>query len=119
MLKFVSRSTALALVLLVTGGCATMGMATPKSVDQGLAYSTVGNTALLQATADGVNQGSISKADGKAVLSLVENAQELINSGKAIEDTDATGAAANAKLATAVLTEAQKYVDAHKKAPTP
>lgn len=98
------------LLLVILPACSSLGLSTAQSFDEQLAYAYGTHTAVEQAAASAVNAHSITAAEGQAVLSLGDQARALLDSAKAVETTNATGATKDLVLATAVLQQLQQYL---------
>lgn len=109
------KKLAIALTLCAAlAGCSAFGLTSPKGFDQSLAEAYGVHTAVVQATANALNAGSISVADAKAVRGLEQNARALLDTAKAAETAgDAAGAQKNLALAMTALTALQSYVNSH------
>lgn len=108
MVRNIRASYVLMLGLLV--GCAAL--VTPKSFDQQLAYAYGVHTAVLQTTAKGVEDGSISTKDGQTVLTLADQCRTLLDTAKAAESLgDVQGAADKLALGLEILQNIQKFLD--------
>jgi DNA uptake protein ComE-like DNA-binding protein len=100
----------LALALLVS--CAQLGIAPAQSFDQKLAYAEQADAAVLTASTASLRAQQISSADHEKVIAMADQAKGFIDAAKLASNP----ADANAKLAlaTAVLTQIQTYITAHK-----
>lgn len=91
-------------------GCAAL--TTPKSFDQQLAYAYGVHTAVLQAAATGVENGTLSVKDGETVLSLADQCRTILDTAKAAEAMgDVQGAADKLVLGLEILQNIQKFLD--------
>lgn len=104
------RMVVLAFVLSFITGCASLGLAPADSFDARLAYAYGTHTAVLQAASAAVSAGTISKKDGETVLSLATQSRALLDSARAVENTDPATAAGRLTLAVNVLTQIQTYL---------
>ena len=95
--------------------CSALGLSSPTSFDQRLASAYGIHTAVVQATTTALQNNSISVADATTVQGMEKNARTLLDSAKAIEQTDPQGAQTNLTLALSALTALQQYVNTHQK----
>lgn len=102
-------SLAVAVLSFITG-CASLGLTPAGSFDARLAYAYGTHTAVLQAASAAVTAGTISKKDGETVLTLATQSRALLDSARAVENTDPTTAAGRLTLAVNVLTQIQTYL---------
>jgi len=98
------------LVLAVLSACTSLGLAPAKSFDEKLAYAYGVHTALESSAATAVRAHELTQAEGANVLKIADNAREVLDSAKAIEATDAAGAATKLALATSILNQLQAYL---------
>lgn len=104
------RLAVLAFALSLITGCASLGLAPADSFDARLAYAYGTHTAVLEAASTAVSAGTLSPKDGKTVLSLAAQSRTLLDSARAVENTDPTTAAGRLTLAVNVLTQIQTYL---------
>ena len=105
---------AFVLLVLLTG-CAALGISTPQSLDERLAYAQTIDTAVLAASTSALRAGQISADDHEHVIKIADQVKGLIDSARAIASTDSEGADAKLRLATAILTEIQSFLNSRKK----
>lgn len=104
-------SYALVFVLCVLlSACASLGLEPAKSPADRIAYGYSTYTAVVQAAANSVRTGDISKADGATILKLSDEARTLLDAAQAIVATDPQGATTKLNLALVVLTNVQTYL---------
>jgi len=97
-----------ALMVLITA-CASLGIAPAQSFDQRWAYANGTLTAVVQTASQGVEGGTLSKDDGRAVLEIAKQARSLLDaahSATSVEDANR-----NLSLAVAVLENLQTYLN--------
>lgn len=102
-------ATVFAFVLVLTG-CASLGLAPADSFDTKLAYAYSTHTGVLQAAAISKLNGSITKAEAEQVAALADQSKMFLDSARAVETTNPTGAQNNLTLALAVLNQLQSYL---------
>lgn len=103
----------LPLLLLLTA-CQSLGLNTPQSFDQKLAYAEQADTAVLTAATASLRAQQITSADQEQVIKLADEAKALIDSAKLLSSSDPTAANAKLALASAVLTQLQTYLNSRK-----
>ena len=92
-------------------GCSALGLATPKGFDQSLAEAYGVHTAVASATATAVSTGAISSAEATTVQAQVVSARTMLDTAKALELSNPTGAQSDLTLATTALTALQTYLN--------
>lgn len=102
----------LILALALLNGCAALGLATPKGFDQQLAEAYGVHTAVVSATATALTTGTINSAEASSIQNQELSARKLLDTAKAIETSNPTGATNDLALATAALTALQAYLNA-------
>jgi hypothetical protein len=103
------------LVLMLAGlaSCAALGLAPAQTLDQKLAYAYGVETGLLNSIATAVTAGTITSQTGSKANTLVLNVKTFLDDARALEATNATGAAADLALATTALTAVQTFLTAN------
>lgn len=101
------------LATLLLTACASLGLAPADTLDARIHYGYGTYTAVNAATAASKTAGTISKEDAEAVLKLTDNARVFLDSASTLENVDAAAAGDKLALATSVLLEVQKYINAH------
>lgn len=99
--------------LLPLMGCQSLGLTTPLTLDQQLAYATGAVTAALNTIAQATTAGTLSSANATKANQMVLQAQTILVSAHSMETTNASGAANDLALATAALTAVQQYLTAN------
>lgn len=94
-------------------GCQSLGLAPATSFDTRLANGYGVYTAVNQATTTAVESGTISAADAVAVQGMQKNSRALLDTARALESTNPTGASSNLTLAVSALTAIQSYLNQH------
>jgi hypothetical protein len=103
---------ALCLMLLV--GCAAFQK--PATLEQDLAYAYGTQTALLDAAANALNAGVMTRKEGEQVLKLADDTRTVLDSAKlAFEAGDLQTAKGQLAMATAILIELRDYVNSRAK----
>lgn len=112
----IHRSLMSAVLLFLFTACSQLGIVQPKSFDQQLAYSLGTVSAARVSAAQALDAKTISKADAEEVLKITDQARSLLDSARAASKVgDIQTAQAKLALATSVLTEVQKYLNARAK----
>ncbi len=93
--------------------CQSLGLAPAQSFDAKLANGYGVYTAVNQATTTAVESGTISADDALAVQGMQKNSRTLLDTARAIESTNPTGASSNLALALSALTAIQSYLNQH------
>ena len=99
-----------AVALSLITACASLGLAPADSFDARLAYAYGTHTAVLQAATAAVSAGTLTRKDGEAVLTLAQQSRTLLDSARAVENTDPTTAAGRLALAASILSQIQTYL---------
>ena len=99
-----------AFALSILTACASLGLTPADSFDARLAYAYGTHTAILQAATAAVTAGTISPKDGETVLSLAQQSRTLLDSARAVENTDPTTAAGRLALAANILNQLQTFL---------
>jgi len=111
---------AAAFFLLVAGcaGCAQLGLAPADTFNERVAYSLATHTAVLQATTNALNAGSISSADGEMVAKLADESRALIDAARVVEASgDIKTANGRLLLATNILVQLQGFINSRDSTP--
>lgn len=92
-------------------GCASLGLESPQSLDQRIAYAYGTHTAVVNAAADSLRAGELKVEDANDIMSLAEEARSILDSARiALSENDPTSAEGRLLLATEVLQELQDYL---------
>lgn len=105
-----ARLAILAVALSCLTACASVGLTPAQSFDARLAYAYGTHTAILQAATAAVTAGTISRKDGETVLKLAQQSRVLLDSARAVENTDPATAAGRLTLAVNILNQLQTYL---------
>jgi len=106
------RNTAFLLIVLLAG-CAQLGLATPQSFDEKIAYAYGTNTAIRQASTAALDAGKISSTDMRQVMAVNDQAGALLDAARAANDAGhGADADAHLRMATSILTSIQAFLDA-------
>ncbi len=104
------------LVFALLTACAQIGINPAQSLDQRLAYAYGANAAVLSTTADLVKSGAITKAEGKQVLIISDNARQVLDLARASEQvTDNATAESKLSMAMGILQSIQTYLKERQK----
>jgi hypothetical protein len=99
------------LVLALIAGCAALGLATPKTLDERLSYAYEQHTAALQTIASSTNQKLITSADAVSMLAIADQSRLLLDAARSATTAgDVSTAEGRLVLATNVLRELQTYL---------
>jgi hypothetical protein len=100
-------------VMLTLGACASLGLAPAQTLDQKIEYGYAGVTAVLQSIPPAITSGVLSSATATKANTMALQVKTLLDSARAAETTNATGALNDLNLATAALTAVQSYLTAN------
>lgn len=103
-------------LLLILTACASLGIESPQSFDQRLAYSQGVATSVLSASTASLRAEEITSDDHAHVIAIVDQAKALIDSAKLLSASDLPAANAKLQAATQVLVQIQAYLDSRKRA---
>lgn len=99
------------LTALLMIGCASLGLATPKTFEERLAYAYNQHTAALQTITNTTNLRLISSRDAVALLAIADQSRLLLDSSRmAFSGADLQSAEGRLVLATNVLRELENYM---------
>jgi hypothetical protein len=99
------------IALLLLTGCASLGLQTPQTFDQKLAYAYGTHIAVQKAAAASLNAKEISSDEAKQVLKLADESRQLLDAaGAASSAGDISSADGKLLLATSILTQLQTYL---------
>ena len=100
-----------ALALLMSA-CAGLGLATPQTFDERLAFAYATHTGVQNAAANALSVAAIDFQDGGRILELADQSRAVLDSAKLIHDIGDTAEAHDRlTLAIAILQQAQIYLD--------
>jgi hypothetical protein len=99
-------------VVLLLGGCASLGLAPATTLDQKIEYGYAGVTAVLQSIPGAIQSGTLSSATATKANTMALQVKTLLDSARAAETSNSTGALNDLNLATAALTAVQAYLTA-------
>ncbi len=102
----------LAAVVLGLAGCASLGLATPQTLDQRLAYGYAGVTAALNTITTAVEAGQLTSEQATTANQMVINVKVGLDTARSLEATNATSAQNDLQLALTALTAVQTYLTA-------
>jgi len=100
------------LLSIALAGCAAMGLTTPKTTDQKLAYAEGAVIAAQQSISQATKAGLLSSAQATNANNMTLSAQAVINTARALETSNPTGAANDLTLATSAVTAISTYLTA-------
>src|SRR6185503_1446652 len=108
--RILPRYAALAACLAILAGCASLGLISPKSFSERLAYGYATNTGLRNTAANSLNAGTLTSADGEYVLKVTDNTRTFLDSARlASESGDPKTAEGRLLLAINVLDQLEAY----------
>lgn len=92
--------------------CASMGLATPQSLDQRIAYAAGQVTAARGTAADALAGKTISVQDAESALRITDESKTFVDASRAaLSAGDTQGAEARLALATSVLLAVKTYLE--------
>jgi predicted RNA-binding protein associated with RNAse of E/G family len=94
-------------------GCTALGLTTPQTTDQKLAYADAGVIAALSSIATATNAGQLTKAQATNANNMALAVQATINQARAEESSNASQAIVDLNLATTALTAVQNWLTAN------
>lgn len=94
-------------------GCQTLGLATPQTTDQKLAYAYGSVTGVLNSIADATNAGALSSAKATQANQLALQVKATLDAARAVENTDEATALQDLNMATAALAAVQQFLTAN------
>lgn len=100
-------------LLLLLGGCATLGLTPAQNLDQKIGYAYGGVTAALQTIAQATTAGTLTSTKATNANNMVLNIKSILDTAKASETTNASSAATDLQLATTALAAVQAYFTAN------
>lgn len=102
-------------LLVLLAGCAALGLAPASSFDERLAYAVSQNAAVRQAAANSLTAKDIDVEDAKRVLAITDQARTALDAARLASSAgDTQTAEGRLQLATAILTELQRYLRTRK-----
>jgi len=90
--------------------CASLGLQSPTTFPEKLAYAYGVHTAVLDTASAEITAQQLTANDGNTILRLADQARTMLDSAKTLSVTDATTAQGKLTLATSILTELQTYL---------
>jgi hypothetical protein len=106
------KTLILAAVVLSLGACSALGLTTPKTLDEKLAYGYAGVTTALNTIASATIAGQLTSTQAVNANTMTLNVQSILDSARALETTNASSAQTDLTLALAALTAVQQYLTA-------
>lgn len=108
----IPRYAAYAALLTVLVACAPLGLITPKSFSERLAYGYSQTTALRNVAANALNSGSMASEDGQYVLEVTDRTRTLLDAAKVTAEAgDPSTAEGRLTLAIGVLQQLSAYLE--------
>ncbi len=108
------KSASAFVLLVLLSACSSLGLAPAQTFNQKLAYAYGTHTAVMQAAASSVQEGSLSGDDATQVLKMADESKVILDSARGLYASgDATGANNKLALALAALTATQTYLKSH------
>lgn len=100
----------LALVALMVG-CAELGIVTPQTFEEQLAYGYSQNAAIRTSAAQSLKSGVITKSDAQQVLSTTDTARSALDEARKFQAAgDTSTAVGKLQMATSLLTTVQTFL---------
>jgi hypothetical protein len=97
-------------VVFLLAGCASLGLAPAKTLDQKIEYGYAGVTAVLQTIPGAIQSGALSSATATKANGMALQVKSLLDAARASENVNASAALNDLNLATAALTAVQQYL---------
>lgn len=97
-------------LLWVVIACTNMGLQSPTTFDDKLAYAYGVHTAVLDTAAIEVDNKTLTPSDGNTVLKLADQSRTLLDSARVLSATDPKTANGKLILASQILTQLQTYL---------
>lgn len=104
------KTLALASVVMLLAGCSALGLATPQTLDQKLAYGYAGVTTALNTIATATTAGQLTSAQATNANTMTLNVKSILDNARALEITNATSAQTDLTLALSALSAVQQYL---------
>lgn len=99
------------LVMLLSAGCAALGILAPQTLDERLSYAYEQHTAALQTVTNATNQRLLSSRDAVSILAIADQSRLLLDAARGAQaGGDLSSAEGRLILATNVLRELQTYL---------
>lgn len=99
----------MAAMLLITlaAGCTTLGLTTPQSPSQGLAYAYGSVAAARTSAAQALQSGAITTTQAQQILALTDQARAYLDAGETliVQGGDTSSVAGDLALATNILAQ--------------
>ena len=93
-------------------GCQSLGLATPQTLDQRIAYSYAGVTTALNTVTTALQSGQLTSTQATNANSLILNVKSVLDTAKGEETADPTAAEKELALGVAAMTAVQNYLAA-------
>lgn len=104
------RTAFACLSLLALTACAALGLSSPQSFDERLAYAVTTTSAVYDSIAVETRDGRISPDDAEDLVAIADRARDLLISARRIHDAGQEAEASRQlALALAIVTEIQRY----------
>lgn len=105
----IKQTLAVACICSVLCGCGQLGLATPKNIDQKLAYAESTITSIRHTAANSLLSGTITVQAAQKILVSTDEAKKLIEDARVLELSGASLSTVEGKLAlaTSILTQIQ------------
>jgi hypothetical protein len=97
-------------VILLLAACASLGLTTPQTLDQKLAYGYAGVTTALNTIATATTAGQLTSTQATDANALALQVKTILDNARALETTNATSAQNDLTLALSSLTAVQQYL---------
>lgn len=101
---------ALLVVASLLAGCSALGLQSPESFNERLAYATATTSAVYDSIAQATRAGDIAPDDAEDLIEIADRARDLLISARAIRDAGQEAEASRQlALALAIVTEVQRF----------
>ncbi len=104
------RIIALLTVVCVLGACASLGLSTPQTLDQKLAYGYAGVTTALNTITTATAAGQLTSAQAINANNMTLNVKTILDTARSLETTNATSSQNDLTLALSALSAVQTYL---------
>jgi putative exporter of polyketide antibiotics len=106
------RNLVLVPLLCALGACSSLGLATPQTLDQKLAYGYSGVATALNTIATATIAGQLTSAQATNANGMVLQVKGILDTARALETSNAPSAQNDLTLALSSLASVQQYLTA-------
>lgn len=106
-----AQRTILLVLLFLLAACESLGLATPETFTERLAYAYSQNAAIRTSAAQSLKTATISKSDAQQVLTTTDTVRAALDEAKGFQSTgDTSTALGKLQLATGLLQSVQVFL---------